>query len=268
MEFWLCPGRSGAFVRRKRSRSIAQHRTRDAGSDEEIGVAHRTENGNFGRDAVSTRQGSGGTEGRLVIVQIGSAAEGGQQEDSGLGRFELRGIGRVFQAVEMGFGVGVEAEQERHLRDIGEAGDVAVVSAGSGARRHGVAIAAGGTGGISSAGVRGCHGHQIRGRIPSVAWRFAARTSGGRIGGRTQNVKILAGSYQHAASRFHQHALAGIGQAGHLHGAFINRYRGLAARPDLDAELGAAHGNRGRRAVHAIWIGSPAEVVDFDTHIS
>src|SRR5207244_2062021 len=63
------------------------------------------------------------------------AAERRQDEQPALGAAEFGGVGGVLQAVQVSFGEGVEAKQERHLRDVGEAGEVAVVGARAGARR-------------------------------------------------------------------------------------------------------------------------------------
>jgi len=53
----------------------------------------------------------------------GSAAERRQDEHAPFGTAEFGGVGGVLQAVQVGFGKGVEAEQKRHLPDIGKARD-------------------------------------------------------------------------------------------------------------------------------------------------
>src|ERR1019366_1397402 len=124
---------TGLVIRCRRQSAVAHARQRDAAAEGE--AADGREEGNLRRHAIVAGQAAARTEGRLVFLKRARSAERRQDEHAPLGAVEFGGVSGVLQAVEVGFGKGVKAKQKRHLGDIGQSGEVAVVGAGRGARR-------------------------------------------------------------------------------------------------------------------------------------
>src|ERR1019366_2407303 len=124
---------TGLVIRCRRQSAVAYARQRGAAAEGE--AAGGREEGNLRRHAIVARQAAARTGGRLIVLKPARAAERRQDEHAPLGAVEFGGVSGVLQAVEVGFGKGVKAKQKRHLGDIGQSGEVAVVGAGRGARR-------------------------------------------------------------------------------------------------------------------------------------
>src|SRR5882672_3701010 len=77
---------------------------------------------------------------------------------------------------------------------------------------------------------------------------------------------IFVSSNDDSVSSPDQHPTQRMRDAGNLDEPFIDYHFRIAARRNSDAELSAAHGNRGGRTIHAIGIRSPTEVVDPNAH--
>src|ERR1035441_6650903 len=152
---------TGLVIRCRRQGVVAYARQRGAAAEGE--AAGGREEGNLWRHAIVAGQAAARSEGRLVFLKRARAAERRQDEHAPLGAVEFGGVRGVFQTVQVRLPKGVEAKQKRHLSDIGQAGEVAVVGAGRGARRILV---------IVFAMRRGRGGGWRRGRL----WRRSART--------------------------------------------------------------------------------------------